>query len=171
MKENKILLKSKMERSYYKKVTGEKDEDKKKKKKMEDIFELRKTPKDKKSGLPKKYVPKSLSKEDRKKQIKSIKEGTIRPKVKSFTSKRSPFVERFEKKFGYKINDFSRISKEIIKREGINQIIKKGEAAYFSGGSRPNQTPRSWALARLASVIVGGKARTIDKNIWNKYKI
>lgn len=159
-----------MERSYYKKVTGEKDE-KKKKKKMGEIFELRKTPKDKKSGLPKKYVPASLSKEDRKKQIKSIKEGKPRPKVKSFTSKRSPFVKQFEDRYGYKINNFSRISKEIIKREGINQIIKKGEAAYYTGGSRPNQTARSWALARLASVIVGGKARAIDEKIWEKYKI
>ena len=45
--------------------------------------------------------------------------------------------------------------------------------AYFSGGSRPNQTPTSWALGRLASVIMGGKARnqSIDGKIWNKYKI
>jgi hypothetical protein len=132
---------------------------------------MEKTPKDKKSGLPKKYVPKSLTPADRKKQIKSIKEGTLRPKVKSFTSKRSSHVEKFEKKYGYKINNFDRISKEIIKRTGINQIIKKGEAAYFSGGSRPNQTPRSWALARLASVIMGGNARKVDKDIWLKYKL
>jgi len=161
-----------MNRDYYKKITGEKDEEKKKKKKkMEDIFEIRKTPKDKKTGLPKKYLPKSLSPSDRKKQIKSIKEGKDRPKLKSFTSKRSPFVSQFEKKYGYKINDFSKISKEILKREGINQIIKKGEAAYYTAGSRPNQTARSWALARLASVILGGKARKIDEKIWNKYKI
>ena len=44
--------------------------------------------KDPESGLPKKYVPKSLSKEDRKKQIKSIKEEKPRPKVESFKSKR-----------------------------------------------------------------------------------
>ena len=37
---------------------------------------LRKTPKDKKTGLPKKYVPKSLTKEDKEKQVKSIKEKT-----------------------------------------------------------------------------------------------
>ena len=60
--------------------------------------------KDKK--IPKKYIPKSLTPEDKKKQIKSIKEKTDRPKVKSFTSKRSSLVEKFEKKYGTKINDF-----------------------------------------------------------------
>jgi hypothetical protein len=130
---------------------------------------LRRTAKDKKSGLPKKYVPASLSKEDRKKQIKSIKEGTIRPKV-DFDSRRSTNVVKFEKKYGYKINNFKRISKEIISQKGIDEIMAKGRAAYFTG-SRPNQTPESWALGRLASVIMGGKARQVDMKIWKKYKI
>ena len=43
--------------------------------------------------------------------------------------------------------------------------------AYYSSGSRPNQTPTSWGLARLASVILNGPARRIDKTIWDKYKI
>lgn len=123
-----------------------------------------------KSGLPQKYVPKSLSKEDRKKQIESIKKKTVRPKV-DFESKRSPFVKKFEEKYGYKINNFSRISKEIIKKKGIDLIMDKGRGAYFSAGSRPNQTPESWALARLASVILNGKARKIDQKIWDKYKL
>jgi len=50
-------------------------------------------------------------------------------------------------------------------------IIKKGKGAFFSSGSRPNQTPFSWGLARLASVIMGGKARKVDQAIWDKYKI
>ena len=133
---------------------------------------LRKVAKDKKSGLPKKYVPASLSAEDRKKQIESIKKGLKRPKV-DFDNKRSTHVEKFEKKYGYKINNFKRISKEIISQKGIDEIMAKGRAAYFTGGSRPNQTPTSWALGRLASVIMGGKARnqSIDGKIWNKYKI
>jgi Skp family chaperone for outer membrane proteins len=131
----------------------------------------RKQPRDKKSGLPKKYVPASLSAEDRKKQIKSIKEKKSRPKVESFESKRSPFTERFEKKYGYKISNLGRISKEIIKRKGIDLIISKGMAAYYNTGSRPNQTPQSWSLARLASVILNGPARKVDKSIWDKYKI
>jgi hypothetical protein len=117
----------------------------------------------------KKYVPKSLSKEDKKKQLKSIKNKTIRPKLKSFKSKRSGYVERFEKKYGYKITN-PRVKKEIISATGFNKILKKGMGAYFSSGSRPNQTPRSWGLARVASVIMNGPARKIDKDIWNKYK-
>ncbi len=136
---------------------------------MDKSKKLRKVPKDKKTGIPKKYVPKSLSEEDRKKQIESIKKGTKRPKV-DFDSKRSSFVVKFEKKYGYKINNFSRIDKEIISKKGIDLIMDKGRGAYFSGGSRPNQTPQSWSLARLASVIMGGKARKVDKDIWDKYK-
>lgn len=131
---------------------------------------MRKAPKDKKSGLPKKYVPASLSPEDRKKQIESIRKKKDRPKV-DFDSRRSPFVARFEKKYGYKINDFKRISKEIIKQKGIDEIMDKGRGAYYSAGSRPNQTAESWALARLASVILNGKARKVDEKIWKKYKI
>ena len=126
--------------------------------------------KDKKSGLPQKYVPKSLTKADREKQIKSIKEGKDRPKVKSFQSKRSSCVEKFEKKYGYKISNTSRISKEIISKTGIDKILDKGRGAYYSAGSRPNQTAESWARARLASVIMGGPARKIDKKIWDEFK-
>lgn len=123
------------------------------------------------SGLPKKYVPASLSKEDRKKQIKSIVEGKIRPKVESFKSKRSRFVVAFEKKYGTKITDDKFISKNIISQKGIDEILDKGRGAYFSGGSRPNQTPESWARARLASVLVKGPAYKVDKKIFEKYKI
>ena len=43
--------------------------------------------------------------------------------------------------------------------------------AYYSSGSRPNQTPYSWGMARLYSVIMGGSARRVDKKIWDKYKV
>lgn len=117
-----------------------------------------------------KYIPKSLTQEDKKKQVKSIKEGTDRPKVKSFESKRSSWVVKFEKKYKTKITDTAFISKNIISKTGIDKIMAKGRGAYYSSGSRPNQTPTSWALARLASVIMGGKARQVDKDIWEKYK-
>ena len=120
--------------------------------------------------VPQRYIPKSLSPADKKKQEKSIVEGKKRPKLESFKSKRSSHAEDFEKKYGYKISNLSRISKEIISREGINQILKKGTAAYYNSGSRPNQTARSWSLARLASVIMNGPARKVDMAIWNKYK-
>ena len=116
-----------------------------------------------------KYVPKSLSPEDRKKQIKSIKEGTDRPKVDSFKSKRSGWAKKFEDKYGYKISETSKITKSIISKKGIDEILKKGRAAYYTGGSRPNQTSTSWARARLASVLMKGPALKIDKDIVTKY--
>jgi hypothetical protein len=47
----------------------------------------------------------------------------------------------------------------------LSKIISKGEGAYFSSGSRPNQTAQSWGVARLASSITGGKAAAIDYHI------
>ena len=119
--------------------------------------------------LNKKYVPSSLSKEDKKKQIKSIIEKKDRPKVE-YKSRRSKYVVDFENKYGTKITDDDFINKNIIKRKGIDLILDKGIGAYYSSGSRPNQTPFSWSRARLASVIMGGVARKIDKKIWEKYK-
>ena len=114
-------------------------------------------------NIPANYL-KGLKGEDRKKQIKSIFEGTVRPKTKA-PEKRSSYVIKFEKKYGKKITDEEFIHKNIITRTGQNQIKDKAMGAYFSGGSRPNQTPSSWAFARLASVIVGGPARKVDKKI------
>jgi len=60
--------------------------------------------------------------------------------------------------------------KNIISKTGVDKILAKGRGAYFSSGSRPNQTPASWSNARLASVIMNGAARKVDKAIWDKYK-
>ena len=120
--------------------------------------------------IPKKYVPDSLSESDKKKQIKSIKEGKDRPQLDSFKSKRSSWVKQFEDKYNHKITDVQWISRNIISKTGIDQILDKGMAAYYSSGSRPNQTKESWAYARLASVIMGGPARKVDQSIWDKYK-
>lgn len=121
--------------------------------------------------IPKQYVPKSLTPEDKKKQIKSIKEGKERPKVESFKSRRSSHVIKFEKRFGKKITDDAWISKNLLTRTGINKILDKGRGAYYSSGSRPNQTAASWARARLASALTGGAAAKVDKDILEKYKV
>lgn len=127
------------------------------------------TYKGKKKEVPETYV-KGLKGYERQKQIKSIFEGKDRPET-SFKSKRSSWVEKFEKKYKHKISDEDFIHKNIITRTGQKKIIDKGKGAYYSSGSRPNQTPTSWGLARLASVILGGPSRRIDKDIWEKYKI
>ena len=64
-------------------------------------------------------------------------------------------------------------SKELSKKTGcslnsLKKIVSKGEGAYYSSGSRPNQTAQSWGLARLASSITGGKSSAIDFNIIEK---
>jgi len=115
-----------------------------------------------------KYI-KGLSPEDKKKQIKSIKEGKDRPRVDA-KYKRSSHVIDFEKKYGEKITNDSFISKNIISKTGIDQILSKGRGAYYSAGSRPNTTAEAWSRARLASVILGRGARKVDKDIWEKYK-
>ena len=61
-------------------------------------------------------------------------------------------------------------NKELAQKTGcsvktLKQIVRKGEGAYYSSGSRPNQTPQSWGVARLASAISGGKAAAVDYNI------
>ena len=121
--------------------------------------------------IPKKYVPDSLSKSDKKKQIKSIKEGKDRPELKSAKTRRSTWVVKFEKKYGTKITDDDFISKNIIAKKGINEILNKGRGAYYSSGSRPNVSAEQWARARLASVIMNGPARKVDKKIWEKFNI
>jgi len=127
------------------------------------------TYKGKKKEVPETYV-KGLKGYERQKQIKSIFEGKDRPET-SFKSKRSSWVEKFEKKYKHKISDEDFIHKNIITRTGQKKIIDKGKGAYYTSDSRPNQTPTSWGLARLASVILGGPSRRIDKDIWEKYKI
>ena len=56
-------------------------------------------------------------------------------------------------------------SKTGCKINALRKIVKKGQGAYFSSGSRPNQTAHSWGYARLASSITGGKAAAVDFNI------
>ncbi len=119
--------------------------------------------------VPKTYVPKSLSKEDKKKQEKSILEKKSRPKLKSFKSKPSSFTERFKKKYGVNLTNKKFIHDNIITYTGQKKIIEKGMAAYYGSGSRPNQSPQSWSLARLASVIMFGSAYKVDKAIAEKY--
>ena len=121
--------------------------------------------------IQQRYIPKSLTEVERKKQIKSIFEGTDRPKLKKYESNtRSPHVKKFEKRYNRKITDLDFIYKNIIRKTGVDLIMDKGKAAYFSSGSRPEVSKEAWSYARLASVITGGKARQVDKKIWNKYK-
>ena len=83
-----------------------------------------------------------------------------RIQVKSFKSKKSPHVVKAQRVYNIdKIiasNELSR--KSGCKKVGLVKIIQKGKGAYYSSGSRPNQTAYSWGRARLASAITGGKS-------------
>ena len=130
-----------------------------------------KTPKDKETGLPKRYVA-GLTGEEKKKQVKEIKRvqkiyketGQVVEREKLGKSRRSPFVIAFEKKYGFPVTDLNKVKKEF-KGTNIDMILSKGRAAFASSGSRPGQTPDSWAFARLASVLTGGKAMAVDKDL------
>ena len=53
----------------------------------------------------------------------------------------------------------------------LRQVVKRGQGAYFSSGSRPGQTPTSWGIARARSFASGsGGARKADADLWKKVK-
>jgi len=122
------------------------------------------------------YLPKRLTRKDRKSQSKELmksrdlyKRGIYhsRPKVKSFKSKKSHFISEAEKLYHVnKIGATDELAKATrCKKEALAKIINKGAGAYYSSGSRPNQTAQSWGIARLASAITSGKAAAVDYNI------
>ena len=126
--------------------------------------------------VPVRYIPKTLSRKDSKfvrgqlkKSRKLYKKGKYhtRKKVSSFKSKVSPHI--LKAKEMYKLNDIkadknlSRATKCSV--NALKKIVKKGQGAYYSSGSRPNQTGHSWGRARLASSVTGGKASAVDIKI------
>uniref|UniRef100_A0A6C0D7R8 DUF5824 domain-containing protein n=1 Tax=viral metagenome TaxID=1070528 RepID=A0A6C0D7R8_9ZZZZ len=122
------------------------------------------------------YLPKRLSMKDKKKQSRMIlksrklyKKGIYytRKHVSSFNSKTSNHIKNARKIYNVeKIGATNELSKKTgCSKLALAKIIKKGQGAYFSSGSRPNQTGQSWGIARLASAITSGKAAAVDYNI------
>lgn len=127
-------------------------------------------------NVPQRYIPKGLSEKDTKKQKKYLrksrkmyKKGKYyeRPKVKTFKSRKSNHLKRAEKLYNVKkIAPTKELAgKTKCKRSALEKIVNKGRGAYFSSGSRPNQTGESWGLARLASAISGGNASISDYHV------
>ena len=127
-------------------------------------------------NVPIKYIPKRLTKKDKIKQAKQLKKSRNaykkgiyihRKPVKSFKNKKSKHLLNAEKIYSLKNLN---VNKNLQKKTGctiqsLNKIVKKGQGAYYSSGSRPNQTAHSWGIARLASSITGGKASAVDYKI------
>jgi hypothetical protein len=96
-----------------------------------------------------------------------------RKTLKSYPSKKSSHVEKAKKKFG--VNSMVP-SPELVKKTGcplhvLQKIVQKGEGAYYSSGSRPNQTPQSWGIARLSSALTGGPAAKVDSSLLQQCKL
>ena len=124
--------------------------------------------------VPMRYVPRTLSRKDRSKQIAMLKRSRR-------MYKRGKFYGRTTKLRSYPhvASNHTDVARRMYKIEKIvpnaalasatkcsinslNQIVRKGEGAFYSSGSRPNQSPQSWGYARLASAITGGKAAAVD---------
>lgn len=126
-----------------------------------------------------KYIPPHLSPKDKVIQMRelikshrSAKKGKypVRKRVKSFKGKKSTHVANAKRIYGIK-----KITPEILAKvtgcpvSALRQILRKGRGAYVRG-SRPNQTHSSWAIARLASAVTGGKAAKVDAHLLRKCK-
>lgn len=123
--------------------------------------------------LPPKYLA-NLTPQQRLLQAKLIaksqkeyqKTGKVkeRPQVSAVAPKRSPHVAKFQERFGFPITDLKKVKAEFPNTD-VGGILAKGRAAYASSGSKPNTSSNAWAFARLSSVLTGGKALKVDKDL------
>lgn len=79
------------------------------------------------------------------------------------------YKEKYNKKYGYNLDEshsLEEISKDTrISMEGLQEIYNKGVGAYRTNPNsvRPNVTsPEQWAMGRVYSAVMGGKAARID---------
>lgn len=126
--------------------------------------------------VPRRYIPIGITRKDRqrvqsylRKSRRLYKKGVYytRPTISSFHSKPSKHVAKALKKYHLKT---MKPNREMVRKTGcslkaLKKIVNKGEGAYYSSGSRPNQTPQSWGYARLASALTGGPALKVDYKI------
>ena len=145
---------------------------------MSSKIKNRKT-KNHKNKYPKQYTAK-LSRKDRAKQLKALgklkkaySKGKYldRPKLKSYKKKESGWTAKFHKLYpeAHSIKEISKAVK--IPEKALRAVIKKGKGAYYSSGSRPNQTASSWGKARMYAYILGSPTRRVDHHITEKYKV
>ena len=129
--------------------------------------------------VPKRYVPSNLTKKDT--RIIKFELNKSRQKYK----KKKYYNRIFVKSYKYKPSQHILNAKQIYHLDKIipnkalsiktgcslsalKKIENKGMGAYYSSGSRPNQTAKSWGRARLASAITGGNSSIVDFDILKK---
>ena len=129
--------------------------------------------------IPVRYAPTALSAADKQAQLRMIRQSRAayrkgkyltRRKLASFPHRRSPHLVKAEAI--YHVSSMTP-TPELAKKTGcslasLKTIVRKGEGAYFSSGSRPSQTAQSWGIARLASSLTAGKAAAVDFSILKK---
>lgn len=126
--------------------------------------------------VPVRYLPTNLTPADKQRQKRMLVKSrrkydqgqyVSRQRIKSFNSRTSKHMNRAREL--YHVDTISP-NKSLARATGctvdaLRKIVSKGEGAYFSSGSRPNQTAQSWGMARLASAITGQKAAAVDYHI------
>lgn len=133
--------------------------------------------------FPIRYLPPSLTKTQKKRQAQFLQksrkaykkgiyyirnQGPNRIKTYNTLGQKSKHLRTVKQV--YRIDGPIRIDQELMRKTGcskkaLEKIVNKGEGAYYSSGSRPNQTAQSWGYARLASAITGQKAAVVDYSI------
>lgn len=128
--------------------------------------------------VPQHYIPKHLSKKNKtmlKKELtksrKMYKKGKYytRKNISGYKSKKTSWEKRLRKI--YEIPDNAKLEMRYLAKRTkcsvptLKKIVKKGMGAYYSSGSRPNQTAFSWGNARLYSALSGGPASKIDYTV------
>ena len=124
--------------------------------------------------VPMRYVPRTLSRKDRRTQIAMLKRSRRlykrgkfygrTQKLQSYPHVASKHTDVARRMYGvdHIVPNAALAAATRCSVDSLRQIVKKGEGAFYSSGSRPNQTPQSWGYARLASAITGGKAAAVD---------
>jgi hypothetical protein len=132
-------------------------------------------PRKQKNGVrPERYVPDSLTNEDKLKQVLMLlksrsdyeeKTFQTRKKLPSFKSKPSSHVETAKKMYGVRsMTHTKKLAEATDAQAALKKIINKGEGRITRRvETEPNR--RSWGLARLASSITGGPAAKVDFHI------
>ena len=129
--------------------------------------------------VPQHYVPKHLSRKEKKRQKRELaksrrayKKGKYhtRKKVKGYKSKRSRHEKTVRKMYKFKNNEnitLKKLSKKThCSVKSLKGIVKKGQGAYYSSGSRPGVSAHQWAAGRVRSFATGkGGARKADSDL------
>ena len=114
-------------------------------------------------GIPKRYFA-NLNDLDKIQQCDSINKNEKRPLLESAKVKKGNWTKKFKKKYGdISLADLKAVSKATgIKKSILDKVFKRGVAAYYSSGSRPNMSAPQWGYGRVASFVMGNDSHDND---------